>query len=101
MAQHHDAVGDLGHDREVVGDVVPAVPNSAMRSRRSASTSIWVVTSSAVVGSSSTIETSGPAAHRHGGHDALELPARHLMRVAAADRIGVRELQDAEELARE
>jgi hypothetical protein len=59
-------------------------------SRIAASTSIWVVTSSAVVGSSKMIR-SGPAGHRHRRHRPLQLPARDLVRIAEADLVGVRQ----------
>jgi hypothetical protein len=58
MAQDQDAVGHLRHHREVVGDVDGGGVELFLIA---ASTSICVVTSSAVVGSSNTI--------RSGRHD--------------------------------
>ena len=88
MAQHHDAVGDLGHDGEVVADVERRAPLSSLTSLRiAASTSICVVTSSAVVGSSKTIR-SGFGRHRHRGHGPLQLAAGNLVRIALAECLG-------------
>jgi hypothetical protein len=41
----------------------------------------------------------GPARHGHGGHGALELAARNLVRVAVADLVGVGKLQTAIKIA--
>ena len=47
-----DPVGDVGDDAEVVGDEDDAAPVSARSSRSSSRICAWIVTSSAVVGSS-------------------------------------------------
>jgi hypothetical protein len=52
IAQHHDAVGHLGHDGEIVGDVEGGGVELSTMLRIAASTSTCVVTSRAVVGSS-------------------------------------------------
>ena len=57
-----------------------------------ASTSICVVTSSAVVGSSKTIR-SGSGHHCHGDHGALKLATRHLVREALAEPVRLGEAQ--------
>jgi hypothetical protein len=57
MAQHHDVVGHLGHDGKIVGDVEGRHMRVRIASLIAASTSICVVTSSAVVGSSKTIRS--------------------------------------------
>jgi hypothetical protein len=51
-AQHDDAVGHLRDHRQVVRDVHRRRTRMRTTSRNARSTSIWVVTSSAVVGSS-------------------------------------------------
>ena len=43
-------------------------------------------------------EDVGLGDHRHRRHDALQLAARHLMRIAAADRLGARQVEFAEKL---
>ncbi len=57
---HRDAVGDLGDDAEIMGDEQHAGACSRCRSRISFRICAWVVTSSAVVGSSA-ISTAGRA----------------------------------------
>ena len=52
VTQHDDAVGDLRDDGEIVRDVERGRPRSRTTDLNARNTSIWVVTSSAVVGSS-------------------------------------------------
>ena len=61
------------------------------------STSIWVVTSSAVVGFVQNQQVR-LAAQRHGGHQALQLPAGHLVGIALAQAIRIGKLQRPVEL---
>ena len=83
--QHGDAVGDLRHHAEVVGDEQHAGAASRLQLVRSASGSrACVVTSSAVVGSSA-ISSTGSQHQRHRDHDALALPARELVRIRGVD----------------
>ena len=58
-----------------------AVPKSRLSSRRSSRIWAWMVTSSAVVGSSA-MSSTGSLRHAHGEHDALAHAARELVRVA-------------------
>jgi hypothetical protein len=59
--------------REIMGNVDGGGMNWRTMSLMAASTWIWVVTSSAVVGSSKTIRS--PAGHGHGRHRPLQLAA--------------------------
>ena len=78
---HHDAVGDLGDDAEIVGDEQDRHAELAAAGRCSRSRiCAWMVTSSAVVGSSA-ISSCGLAGQRHGDHDALAHAAGELVRI--------------------
>ena len=59
-------------------------------------TSAWVVTSSAVVGSSAS-RSRGPIAQRRGDHHSLQQAARELVRVLAEPAFGVRDADVREE----
>ena len=74
----------------------PVVPRSRTTALKAFSTSIWVVTSSAVVGSSK-ITSSGIGDQRHRRHQPLKLAAGDLMRVAVADPVGIGQRERAEQ----
>ena len=78
-----DAVGDVGDDAEVVGDEDdPGAASRRAASRSSSRICAWIVTSSAVVGSSA-ISRLGRARQRHRDHHALAHAAGELVRVGA------------------
>ena len=86
---HHDhAVGHARDHAEVVRDEQhrPCRRRGAGRAM-SARICAWIVTSSAVVGSSA-IRRRGPAGHRHGDHHALAHAAGELVRVVVDARSG-------------
>ena len=79
---HRDAVGDVAHDGEVVGDEQVREPELALGARTSRlRICAWIEPSSAVTGSSST-SSSGSTASARAMPIALALPARQLVRVA-------------------
>ena len=82
---HHDVVGDLGDHAEVVGDEQHRHAELALQPRSSSRICAWMVTSSAVVGSSA-MSSVGPAGERHGDHDALAHAAGELVRIVVAAR---------------
>ena len=81
-----DPVGDFDCDADVVGDEDTASPNSRWNSRRSRSTWIRTVASSAVVGSSASRTLA--ARQRQRDHGALAHAARHLMRIIVEPALG-------------
>ena len=97
VAQHHDAVGHLGHHREIVGDV----------DRRGVELVDDVADGGQHLDLGGDVERGGrlveddevgPAGHGHGGHGALQLAARDLVGIALADRVGIGQLQPAVEI---
>ncbi len=98
MAQHHDAVGDLRHHREVVRDVEAGraeLADEVAQQRQHLDLGRDVERRRRLVEH----DHVRSAAHGHGGHHALQLAARDLVGVALADRVGVGKLQDAEQFA--
>jgi hypothetical protein len=83
MLHHRHPVGDLGHDAEIMGD--EEHPHAAVGWTASPASRIcaWMVTSSAVVGSSA-ISSEGLAGERHRDHHALALAAGQLVRIGAS-----------------
>ena len=77
-----------------------AMPSSRCSSCISFRICAWIVTSSAVVGSSA-ISSAGPADQRHRDHRALAQAARQFERIAAAGRVGVGEADQAQHLDRQ
>ena len=63
-------------------------PASLRRPRSRSRIWAWIVTSSAVVGSSA-ISTVGLAGQRHGDHDALAHAAGHLVRIVGGAALGI------------
>ena len=95
-AQHHDAVGHLRHHRQIVGDVDGGgveLPHDVLDRGQDLDLSRHVERRSRFVEH----DQIGPAGHRHGRHGALQLAARYLVGIAVADRVGVRQLQFAEQ----
>ena len=89
---HRDAVRHLRHDAEVVGDEQQRHAALGLQPRSSSRICAWIVTSSAVVGSSA-ISTSGSTASAIGDHHALLHAAGKLERIlrrSAARRPGCR-----------
>ena len=72
------------------------VPWPACSSATSFRISAWVVTSSAVVGSSA-ISRTGSSTRGHGDHDALALTARELVRIGGVDALRLRQLHAVED----
>ncbi len=72
------------------------MPVSAWMSLMSCRICAWIVTSSAVVGSSA-ISTDGSQRERHGDHHPLQHAARELVRVVADDGFGILDLDALEE----
>ena len=96
VAQHHDLVGHLGDDGEVVGDVERGDAGIADR----------VLDRGQHVDLRRHVERGGRLveddqvrlrAQRHGRHDALELAAGDLVRVAAPDRLWIGQAELAEQ----
>ena len=81
--EHEDLVADLRREPQIVGDEDERrCASLLLHLARSARTMrAWMVTSSAVVGSSATISR-GPARKGHGDQHALAHAARELMRIA-------------------
>ena len=78
---HDDAVRDLGDDAEIMGDEDQRPCGARAAARRSRSRiCAWMVTSSAVVGSSA-ISSLRAAGERHGDHHALAHAAGQLVRI--------------------
>ena len=99
VAQHHDAMGHLGHHGEVVGDVdcrrVELLDDVAHR-RQHFDLGGDVERGGRLVED----DEIGPAGHGHGRHGALQLAARDLVGIAVADRVGIGQLQALVEIAR-
>ena len=94
-----DAVGDVGHDAEVVGDEEDSMPGSFAEAAKEGDDRAWVVTSSAVVGSSGIRSfAAGKRGHRDQG--ALAHPATEFMRVRASSPVGRRDPDGLQHLAR-
>ena len=98
VAEHHDVVGDLRHDGEVVGDV----------ERRRAGLVDGALDRGEHVDLRGHVERRrrlveddqvGLRAERHRRHRALQLAARNLVRVAAAESVGRGQAEHAEQLA--
>ena len=87
---HHDAVGHLGDDAHVVRDEDTAMCISSCRARISSRICAWIVTSSAVVGSSA-ISSAGLARQRHRDHHSLAHAAGELVRIARQHAGGFRD----------
>ena len=83
----HDGhpVGDARDRAEVMGDEHHAMPRARFSSASSASICAWMVTSSAVVGSSA-MSSCRLAGKRDGDHDPLAHAARELVRILAQAR---------------
>ena len=90
--QHHDPIGDLGDDGEVVGDV----------ERRRAMLADELAEGGEAFDLGRHVERRGRLVedqniglgdHRHRRHHALKLSAGHLMRVARADRLRARQIE--------
>ena len=97
MTQDHDAVGHLGHHRQIVGDVdrrrLKLVDDVADGGEH-------LDLGGDVEGGGRLVEDDevGTAGHGHGGHGALQLATRHLVGIAAADHVGIRQLEPAVEI---
>ena len=76
-----------------------AMPKRLLRSASSSRICAWMVTSSAVVGSSA-ISTCGPVGERHGDHDALALAAGELVRIAVQPLLGSRNADERQQFER-
>ena len=96
VAKHHDAMRDLRHDREIMGDVETggaefadeiAQEREHLDLRRHVERGGRLVEHDHV----------GAATHRHGRHRALQLAAGHLVRIAVPEGIGVRQVQGPEQ----
>ena len=94
--EHHDPVGDLGDDREVVGDVERrravladelAEGGEAFDLRRHVERGRRLVEDQDV----------GLGDHRHRRHHALQLAAGHLVGIARADRLGIGQIELSEQ----
>ena len=89
VAQHHDAVGHLRHDGEIVGDVegrrVELLDHVADR-RQHLDLRGDVERGRRLVED----DQVGSAGHRHGRHGPLQLATRHLMGITKADRLRLR-----------
>ncbi len=99
VAQHHDAVGHLRHHGQVMGDVdrgrVELLDDVAHGGQH-------LDLGGHIERGGRFVEDDevGPAGHGHGRHGALQLAARHLMRIAVADGVRLRQLQALVEIAR-
>ena len=98
-SQHHDAVGDLGDDGEVVGDV----------ERRRSVLADELAESGEAFDLSGHVKRGGRLIedenvwlgdHRHRRHDALELSAGNLMGIAGPDRLRARQIELLEQADR-
>ena len=76
-----------------------AVPVFSLRSSIRSRICAWMVTSSAVVGSSA-ISTCGSQRQRHGDHHALAHAARELVRIFVEPALGIGDAHQVEHLAR-
>ncbi len=99
VAQHHDVVGDLRDHREIVGDVDR---RRAVLANQFSERCQHLDLRGDVEGGRRLVKDQnvGLRRHRHRRHRPLQLPARDLMRIAVAERIGVRQFQRAEQLPR-
>ena len=89
-SQNHDAVGDLGNDGEIVRDVDAgdaALLHHGLEGAQHLDLGRDVERGRRLVED----DELRIADQRHGGGKALQLAAGHLMRIAAADRLGVRQ----------
>ena len=97
LEQHFDFVGHLGHDGEVMGDVdrsrVELLDDVADRCQH-------LDLGGHVEGGGRLVKDDQirAAGHCHGGHGALQLPARDLMRIAKPDFIRVGQLHASVEV---
>ena len=99
VAQHHDVVGDLRDDGEVVGDVErrgAGLVDGALDRREHVDLGGHVERGRRLVED----DEVGLRAERHRRHRALQLAARDLVRIAVAERVRDGKAEHAEELAR-
>ena len=97
--QHHDAVGDLGDDGEVVGDVErrrAVLADELAESGEAFDLGRHVERGGRLVED----EDVGLGDHRHRRHHALELAAGNLMRIARPDRLRARQIELLEQADR-
>ena len=99
VAQHLDAVRDLGDHREVVRDVQRG---DAGLAHRLADDGQHLDLGGDVEGRRGLVEDHeiGPARKRHGGHGALQLPAGDLVRVTVSECARIRQRHALEQLHR-
>ena len=98
-SQHHDAVGDLGDDGEVVGDVerrCAMLADELTESGEAFDLSRHVKRGGRLIED----ENVGLGDHRHRRHHALELSAGNLMRIARPDRLRARQIELLEQADR-
>ena len=99
VAQHHDLVGDLRHHGEVMGDVERGdmrVADGVLDRRQHVDLRGDVERRGRLVED----DQVGLGAQRHRRHDALELAAGDLVRIALADRVGIGQRQLPEQRPR-
>ena len=84
---HVDPVGVARDDSEICVMMISAAPSRRVSSFISSRICAWMVTSSAVVGSSAMISL-GPQDKRHGDHDALAHAAAEMMGYCRSRRSG-------------
>ena len=97
--QHHDAVGDLGDDRKIVGDIDtrdPARPHDRLECAQHLDLRRHVECRRRLVED----DELRIADQRHGRGQPLQLSARNLVRITSADRLWIRQRQGPEELDR-
>ncbi len=98
-SQHHDAVGDLGDDGEVVGDVEcrrAMPPDEFAEGGEAFDLGRYVKGGGRLIED----ENVGPGDHRHRRHHALKLSAGNLMRIARSDRLRARQIELLEQANR-
>ena len=97
--EHHDAIGDLRDDREVVGDVERrrAVPANELAKRGEALDLRRHVERGGRLVEDQDV---GLGDHRHRRHHPLQLAAGDLMGIARADRLGARQIELPEKVDR-
>ena len=97
VAQHLDPVRHLGHHSQVVGDVQRrrvVLANQRLEQDQHFNLRGHIQRGGGLVQH----QHIRPAGHGHGSHGALQLAARHLVRIALAEVLGIRQIQSGKQL---
>ena len=99
VAQHLDAVGHLGYHGQIVGDVERGrvvLADQRLEQDQHLNLGGHIQRRGGLVEH----QHIGSAGHGHGRHGALQLAARHLVRIAAAKVLRIGQVQGGKEFAR-